>query len=251
MKMIHMAAVEPTTNQHAHAALVAVRNGQHQLAELQHLVAQMRAQFVLIERRPKRRIVIAQVKRVLESLEGSLEIARDLALEVSDMVNAVGDDAVKSAPTKSARERAAEVMAAERWTPGETDLQRGRAALLAEFQQPHNLTVSEYARLAGVSRQQIYKDLNATPPKLLALSVGKAGQRVPDWQLEALPRELTRLVADAAPELDAWTIYHALRTPSGALEGRSSVDAVKQKGRAVISLATLVLEELGIHTEPA
>jgi hypothetical protein len=171
-----------------------------------------------------------------------------LALEVSDMTITV-DDAVKSAPAKSAAERAAEFVAAERWTPGETDLQRGRAALLAEFRKPHNLTVSEYAKLAGVSRRQIFKDLQATPPKLLALSAGKAGQRVPNWQLERRPRELTRLVTDAAPELDAWSIYYALRTPSGALEGRAPVDAVQQKGRAVSWLATLVLEELGIHAE--
>ena len=159
-------------------------------------------------------------------------------------------DAVKSTPTKSDWKRAAEFIAAERWTPSETDLQRGRA-LLEEFRKPHNLPVSQYARLAGVSRQQIYKDLSATPPKLLALSVGKAGQRVPDWQLEELPRELTRLVADAAPELDAWTIYYALRAPSGAFEGRAPVDAVKEKGRSARSLATLVLEELGIHAESA
>jgi hypothetical protein len=165
------------------------------------------------------------------------------------MAAAVDKEPVKSAPAKSARERAAEFIAAERWTPGGTDLQRGRAALLEEFRKPHNVTVSEYARLAGVSRQQIYKDLNTSPPKLMALSVGKAGQRLPDWQLEERPRELTRLIAGAAPDLDAWTIYHALRTPSGALEGRAPVDAVKRKGLAVRSLATLVLEELGIHAE--
>jgi hypothetical protein len=249
--MIHVTAVEPTTNKHARAAPLTVRNGERQLAELEHLVAQMRAQFVLIKRRSKLRIAKARLKRVLESLEGSLEIARDLALEVNDMVGAVDDDAVESAPAKSARERAAEFIAAERWTPGETDLQRGRAALLEEFHKPHNLTVSKYAKLAGVSRQQIYKDLNANPPKLLALSVGKAGQRMPDWQLEERPRELTRLVADAAPELDAWTIYRALGTPSGALEGRAPVDAVKHKGQAAGSLATLVLEELGIYAESA
>lgn len=167
------------------------------------------------------------------------------------MAAAVDKEAVKSAPAKSARERAAEFIAAERWTPSGTDLQRGRAALLEEFQKPHNVTVSEYARLAGVSRQQIYKDLNTSPPKLLALSVGRAGQRLPDWQLEERPRELTRLVAAVAPGLGAWTIYHALHSPLGALEGRAPVVAVKQKGQDVRSLATLVLEELGIHAGSA
>ena len=123
--------------------------------------------------------------------------------------------------------------------------------MLEEFQKPHNLTVSQYAKLAGVSRQQIYKDLGAEFPKLLALSVRKAGQRLPDWQLEDRPRELTQLVMHAAPELDGWTLYNALGSPSGALEGRAPVDAVKLKDQAVESLATLVLEELGIRAEPA
>ena len=99
--------------------------------------------------------------------------------------------------------RLSEMSTAERWTPGASELQRGRAALLAEFRKPHNLPVSEYAKLAGVSRQQIYKDLKAMPPKLLALRVGKGSWRVPDWQLEEHRGELTRLVLDAAPQLDA------------------------------------------------
>ncbi|MEJ8816042.1 hypothetical protein WKW77_33640 [Variovorax ureilyticus] len=151
---------------------------------------------------------------------------------------------------KSARERAAEFMAARRWAPGEADLQRGQAALLEEAQRPHNLSVREYAKLAGVSPRQVYRDLSTTPPKLLALSAGKGGQRVPDWQLEARPRDLTRFVLDAAPPgLHAWTIYQALCTPSGSLEGRSPVDVAKQTEQAAGSLAKLVLEELGIHAE--
>jgi hypothetical protein len=248
----HMTAVNTMASEQARAAAqTAVRNGEHQLAELRRLAEQMRAQFALMERAKVMVLPGTRLTRVLESVEGSLEIARDLAVEVGEMATAVDAVAAESVPAKTARERAAEFIAAERWTPGETDLQRGRAALLEEFRKPHNLTVSQYAKLAGVSRQQIYKDLSATSPKLLALSVGKAGQRVPDWQLEDRSRELTRLVMDAAPELDAWTVYHALSSPSGALEGRAPVDAVKQKGRAVESLATLVLEELGIRAEPA
>jgi len=249
--MSHLTATGMPTSENARAALLAVRNGERQLAELQRLAVQMRAQFVLIERRSQLGIGKARLTSILDSLEGSLAIARDLALEVNDIAVAVGDDAMKSAPAKSARERATAYIAADRWTPGATDLQRGRAALLEEFRKPHNLRVSEYAGLAGVSRQQIYKDLNSTPPKLLALSVAKGGQRVPDWQLEERPRELTRLVADAAPELDSWTIYHALRAPSGALEGLAPVDAVKQKGQSSEALAALVLGELGIHAEIA
>lgn len=246
-----MPAVKTPGSEQARAAQTAVRDGQHQLAELRRLAEQMRAQFARMERAEVMEFAGLRLRQVLESLEGSLEIARDLAVEVSEMAVAVDAIAAVPFPANTARERAAEFIVPERWTPGETDLQRGRAALLEEFQRPHNLTVSQYARLAGVSRQQIYKDLSPASPKLLALSIGKAGQRVPDWQLEARPRELTRLVMSAAPELDAWTIYRALSTPSGALGGRAPVDAVKQKGRAIESLATLVLEELGIHAERA
>ncbi len=157
---------------------------------------------------------------------------------------------MKSTREKSVRAHVIEFLA-QRWTPDETTRQRGRKALLVEFQKPHNLAVGKYAKLAGVSRQQIYQDLSATPPKLLALSLGKAGKRLPDWQLEQRSLELTRSVINAWPDLDSWTIYHALSTPSGALNGRAPVDAVKREGQAVEAVAMLVLEELGIHVQSA
>ncbi|MDB5800613.1 MAG: integrase [Rhodocyclales bacterium] len=63
------------------------------------------------------------------------------------------------------------------WKPSTTDIQRGRKHLLQLFEQDEMLPVHDYAKLADKSRQQIYKDIAASPPRLLALDVGKRGQR--------------------------------------------------------------------------
>ena len=75
---------------------------------------------------------------------------------------------------------------------------------------------------------------------------------IPPTVFRHVPNILTglRLVLAAAPELDAWTIFHALRTPSGVFEGRAPIYVVK-KGQAIGLVVTLVLEELGIHAKPA
>ena len=49
--------------------------------------------------------------------------------------------------------------------------------LLESFNQPHNLPIPEYAKLADKSRQQIYKDILAR--RLLALNVGRAARSCP------------------------------------------------------------------------
>ncbi|RNK52386.1 integrase, partial [Xanthomonas vasicola pv. vasculorum] len=66
--------------------------------------------------------------------------------------------------------KAAALRAETRWAPNETEVQRGRTALLKTFNQPHNLPIPEFAKLADKSRQQIYKDILAR--RLLALNVG-------------------------------------------------------------------------------
>ena len=72
--------------------------------------------------------------------------------------------------------KAAALRTETRWTPAETDVQRGRAVLLESFNQPHNLPIPEY-KLADKSRQQIYKDILAR--RLLALNVGRAARSCP------------------------------------------------------------------------
>jgi hypothetical protein len=59
------------------------------------------------------------------------------------------------------------------------------------------------------------------------------------------------MVMRSAPEVDAWTIYHALSTPSGAVGGRPPIEVVKLRGQSPDAVAKMVLEEMGIHAEPA
>ncbi|MBK9427050.1 MAG: integrase [Gammaproteobacteria bacterium] len=139
--------------------------------------------------------------------------------------------------------KAAALRADTRWTPRETEIQRGRAAVLEAFDQPHNLPLPDFARLANKSRQQIYKDIEAR--RLLALNVGPRGQRLPDWQFDPVTQRLTRIVLQAAPEVDAWTLYRALSEPLEGLAGRSPVEAVTAD--SVDAVAKAVFNVLGVH----
>jgi hypothetical protein len=139
--------------------------------------------------------------------------------------------------------KAAALRADTRWAPRETEIQRGRAAVLEAFDQPHNLPLPDFARLANKSRQQIYKDIEAR--RLLALNVGPRGQRLPDWQLDPVTQRLTQIVLQAAPEVDAWTLYRALSEPLEGLAGRSPVEAVTAD--SVDAVAKAVFNVLGVH----
>jgi hypothetical protein len=139
--------------------------------------------------------------------------------------------------------KAAALRADTRWAPRETEIQRGRAAVLEAFDQPHNLPLPDFARLANKSRQQIYKDIEAR--RLLALNVGPRGRRLPDWQLDPVKQRLTQIVLQAAPEVDAWTLYRALSEPLEGLAGRSPVEAVTAD--SVDAVAKAVFNVLGLH----
>lgn len=139
--------------------------------------------------------------------------------------------------------KAAALRADTRWAPRETEIQRGRAAVLEAFDQPHNLPLPDFARLANKSRQQIYKDIEAR--RLLALNVGPRGRRLPDWQLDPVKQRLTQIVLQAAPEVDAWTLYRALSEPLEGLAGRSPVEAVTAD--SVDAVAKAVFNVLGVH----
>lgn len=139
--------------------------------------------------------------------------------------------------------KAADLRADTRWVPGETDIQRGRAALLEAFDQPHNLPLPEFARLANKSRQQIYKDIDTR--RLLALNVGPRGQKLPDWQLDSVTQQFTQGVLQRATEVDNWTLYRALSEPLEGLGGRSPIDVVT--AASVDEVTKAVFNVLGIH----
>lgn len=139
--------------------------------------------------------------------------------------------------------KAAALRANTRWTPGETEIQRGRTTLLEAFDLPHNLPLPDFARLANKSRQQIYKDIGAR--RLLALSVGPRGQKLPDWQLDPVKQRLTQTVLEGTEGIDNWTLYRTLSEPLEGLDGRSPIDAVAVQ--SVDAVVKAVFNVLGVH----
>jgi len=131
----------------------------------------------------------------------------------------------------------------QRWEPSVTEIQRGRVLTLKEFRKPHNLPVIEFALLAGKSRQQIYKDVDMR--RLLALSIGARGQRIPDWQLDPIKKNLTQALLEKAWDVDKWTLYCALSEPNQDFSGKSPIKSVTV-GNMERILGTL-LSQLGIR----
>jgi hypothetical protein len=148
-----------------------------------------------------------------------------------------------SATLEGLRQKANALKATSTWSPSDSDLRKGREALLREFDLPHNVPLTEFARLARKSRQQIYKDIDAR--RLLALDVGTRGRRIPDWQLDPVALKLTQEVLNRSGDIDAWTLYHALFDPMERLGGRRAVRAVRPG--TVAALADAVLADLGVH----
>lgn len=111
----------------------------------------------------------------------------------------------------------------QRAQPVQTDVQRERAQMLATFELPHNLSLPVFAKLAGKSRHQINRDIRSR--RLLALSFGNRGYRIPDWQLDPCQLQFTCAVWERMPHADAWALYRALSAPLSSLSSLRPVDA--------------------------
>lgn len=109
-----------------------------------------------------------------------------------------------------------------------TDIQRERTAMLATFEAPHNLPLPVFAKLAGKSRHQINREIQAR--RLLSLTLGNRGHRIPDWQLDPVRHQFTREVLDQAVGVDEWTLYRALSEPLEQLGIRSPIEALAVVG---------------------
>lgn len=177
-------------------------------------------------------VVIRDPKAFADQLEAFVQARVSATIEAADQ-----------AVRQALRNKAAHLRAETRWTPGATEVQRGRAVMLDTFKQPTNLPLPHFAALAGKSRQQIYKDIDAR--LLLALNVGPRGQRLPDWQLGGVKRRLTQTVLAAAGDIDDWTIYRALSQPQASLSGQTPVDAVTST--SVEQIARNVVDALGLQ----
>ncbi|WP_317204205.1 integrase [Janthinobacterium sp.] len=143
--------------------------------------------------------------------------------------------------------QAARLVSATPWEMNPGELQRGRALMLQQFADPGNVSVAEFARLAGKSRAQIYNDVHAR--RCLALSIGGRGLRIPDFQLDPLARQLTQALLREAPGVEEWTLYSMLIEANEALGGVSPVH-IRDKKRLPRVLAVL-LAELGVHAGAA
>ena len=106
-----------------------------------------------------------------------------------------------------------------------SDVQRERMEILNIYEAPHNLSVVQFAKLAGKSKDQINREIKAD--KLLTLSIGNRGQRVPDWQLDPIKNQLTHLLIKKIDGRDSWQLYRALTQPCEQLNEQSPIDAVK------------------------
>src|SRR5690606_38187471 len=105
------------------------------------------------------RVTLEDVRRFEDTVEirDARAFAAELQAFVHERVEAVKLPAnLEGETVGQALERKANALRADtRWAPTETDVQRGRAALLDAFNQPHNLPIPAYAKLADKSRQQI------------------------------------------------------------------------------------------------
>ncbi len=59
--------------------------------------------------------------------------------------------------------------------------------MLTAYEASHNLPVVQFTKLAGKSKNQVNREMEVD--KLLAISLGNSGQRLPEWQLVFMKRD--------------------------------------------------------------
>ncbi|RTB44157.1 tyrosine-type recombinase/integrase [Pseudomonas aeruginosa] len=128
----------------------------------------------------------------------------------------------------------------EEEAPVISDLQRERLDMLKTYEAPSSLPVPLFAKLAGKSKDQINRELKAG--KLLSISMGNRGQRIPEWQLDPLRQQLVQRVLKEAQDVDAWQVYRVLSQPHDSLDGIAPVDMVTMKNMQ--HTASTVIREL-------
>jgi IS1 family transposase len=133
--------------------------------------------------------------------------------------------------------------------PAISNVQRERMILLDMLEAPHNLSVADYAKLAGKSRRWITYEIQAG--NLLSISLGNRGQRVPDWQLDPLKRRLIQtILKQMPPGVDTWHIYHALIRPNDLFQGQSPIEAVTPENlHLAVHLVCSAVSERGVQRD--
>ncbi|TBU88469.1 tyrosine-type recombinase/integrase [Phytopseudomonas dryadis] len=126
-----------------------------------------------------------------------------------------------------------------------SDRQRERMEMLATYEAPHNLPVAQFAKLAGKSKDQINREIKAG--KLLTISIGNRGQRIPEWQLDPLRQRLVQSAMARIEGVDPWQLYRALVQPRESLGG-SAIEIVSAAN--VHEAIAAVCNELMNRKEP-
>lgn len=126
--------------------------------------------------------------------------------------------------------------------PELSEEQREHLEQLEIFNSPHALPIPVFAKAVGKSKRWISYEIKAG--KLLALTMGNLGRRVPDWHLDPVKHHLVQTVLKYAPDADPWLIYDALSQPRKMLNNRSPIDVVKRGNLHEAAMATcLTLRE--------
>lgn len=116
--------------------------------------------------------------------------------------------------------------------PEGSAIQCEREEMLAMYESPNNLPIPLFSRLAGKSKDQINRELKAG--KLLSISLGNRGKRVPDWQLVPLKQRLAQVLMSQCPHVDSWGLYRMLTSPQSGLGDRAAIDFVTLNNLGVV-----------------
>ncbi|MFT3803408.1 MAG: tyrosine-type recombinase/integrase [Burkholderiaceae bacterium] len=176
---------------------------------------------------------------MLSGMEGMLAVqgAASMAPVMLPAMAGVPVRRLSAVPSKAASEPAIEIAI--------SDLQSERMQMIATYEAPGNLPVVQYARLAGKSRDQINREIKAG--KLLTLTMGNRGQRIPEWQLDPLKQRLAQTVMQRVAGVDSWQLYRELMTPRAFLDGRSVVDALSTENlHEIIALLCAKLDQRNV-----
>ena len=117
--------------------------------------------------------------------------------------------------------------------PEVSAIQREREEMLAIYESPSSLPVPLFGKLAGKSKDQINRELKAG--KLLSISLGNRGQRVPDWQLVPLKHKLAQVLMHQYPQADSWELYRMLTRPHPDLGDRAAIDIVTPSNLGMVA----------------
>ncbi len=108
--------------------------------------------------------------------------------------------------------------------PALSDVQRKHWQRKEVFNSPHSLPAAVFAEAVGKSRRSISYEVQAR--KLLALTMGNLGYRIPDWHLDPLKHRLIQAVLKFAQERDPWDMHSVLSRPHEMLDGQAPIEAM-------------------------